>query len=467
MASGAYPTAYRTSASRGSAAPGFQGAPSRTPANDRYSKPIRMPDPAQDNWPKVPKGALNGMKLARLGGKFIPYIGVALTLYDLYQMFRWFQGGLVVPNGWTHHITCNPASCNPNVGPAIALSNLGATACFCFQAVTQNFTSSSRAMSVWHQANVAGTRWNLVSSWRYPTPQPLPNPGPATMRAPQVRPMEVPQVHPMADPFSLPIGVPVPLVKPLPWRVLPYRRHNPWREDQREVGPKPQPNPNPAPSPTPTPGPLVPVPAVPPPPTGGPRGPARPHRRPYRRINYIARNISRVRYQRRRPGRGTKEVKLKVSGVWMHLLMRTIANVTETIDWIDAIHDALPLGFGMRAEPVWEPGYGTSDNPFSDFGSGSDPVGFAPQIPGDEYGRFYSGDWTPYGVRNDWREPTPYEKGKKIYENIEYVNWEAAVRNIVVQHLTDMLIGTVSRGASSNYPYAGTGGPGIISGPAI
>lgn len=49
-----------------------------------------------------------------------------------------------------------------------------------------------------------------------------------------------PRVNPMLDPLSAPLLAPTPLPQPLPWKLLPYRRLNPWRAEQTVTGPKPR-----------------------------------------------------------------------------------------------------------------------------------------------------------------------------------------------------------------------------------
>lgn len=409
----AYPVpGYRTPAARGSGpARGFQPAPtpSRAPANDNVRTPANdnVPGRSASGFRSASRRA--GLALAgRLAARAVPLLGLALLLWDLWELYEEWQqlqedqplGSVDLPPDWVE-------LCNHSVG-----WNKG----------------TSRAMSC---GNVfipidpedfkhTGIKWvpslgrYEIRNYRHPAPglvapndarfsyrarspfygtRPVPDPDSAWISPPKnpvYMPTEVPNAPPWLDPNSSPIGVPVPVPMPPPYRVIPHRRPNPWRapSERPQRGPAPAPrrsvNTNPRtverPIWNPEPGPS-----------------ASPRPRP--------------RFQR--PRRGEKERKMVAAIHQRSLLGLLINGVTEGLDALYAVWDALP----------------------------------------DR-------------CKEGWRKPPPQIAAAQIYSCFEHLDLNQAAWNLLEEQFEDAVIGTLGQAqgrANAGLPFSF----GVGVGPAL
>jgi hypothetical protein len=128
-------------------------------------------------------------------------------------------------------------------------------------------------------------------------------------------PPAVPMVNPAVDPMALPIGKPVAVPRPLPWRAVPARRPNPYRNPREQTQR----------------GYAVPV---------QPRGSEYPAAGPTLELSPHGTKQIKPEHQFAKPPSGTKERKF-ASGLRIALIGGVNA-VTETKDAVEAIHEALP-----------------------------------------------------------------------------------------------------------------------------
>lgn len=102
---------------------------------------------------------------------------------------------------------------------------------------------------------------------------------------------------------------------------------------------------------------------------------------------------------RQPPPPGTRERKVKVIQGLVLQVQRLAHAGTEFADAVEAIHDALPAE--LKAKP------------------------------------FYDKHW-------GWRKPTITAQANAIYKNFDKVDLDAAVKNLVVNHVTDEVVGRIS-----------------------
>lgn len=480
---------YRPAEYRSNPATGYQGLPGK-PSND----PLRAKKP----WHRKPKvgaaelqtrrqaraakeyarlsrqaaalgrtvaapsmGALAGIA-GRAFGRFLPVIGVGLTLWDLYEFYRSYQGRDAfwsMPTGWTETLRCSPTlagSALRDVSRATWVHQ-----CYIGQAVANTYNTTHRHRILWGQSNGLGTLWSVISSWQWPGALPNNN-GVATYNpahVPQWDPVDLPVINPAFDPMVLPINKPVPTPQPVPWSMLPYMTRNPYRVEQSErhnevpkgrVEPaKPtQPVPQPAPAPAPS-----------APPASSPGStPARP---PAGRLEP---RIQRTRMTRTRPRRRTKERKVKDK---LGLIRRVLSQTTEVFDLVDALHKSLPKN--CKARPVWAPeAVRPGANPYGR----SDAQRDRQATIKDQYGYGF----TPRGVaipldranENLYRKPTPYEKARAVYKCMDKVDIETALYEWAKSQLVDKIVGKANRKAqretrrfNPNRPISWIGGPAL------
>lgn len=489
---------YRPNEYRSPASSSYQGMPSR-PAND----PLRAKNPyvkkgrvsaaelASRRQARMTKdfarlsrqAAMLGRtvaapgygSLAGIAGKafarFIPLIGIGLTVYELYEWYRQRQGvGAYwsMPSGWVQSISCSPSLAGSALRDVSRASWVHQ--CYIGQTVSNSYSTTHRHRILWGQSNGIGTLWSVLGSWQWPGALPNDN-GVATWNPevlPSYEPVDLPAVNPAIDPMSLPIMEPVPMPQPLPYRLLPYLRYNPYRVEQSERHnevpgtPKPAPAPKPVPAPQPVPSPNAP-PASTPGTPGAPRPPA----------GRLDPRIRQTRPTRKRPGRKTKERKVRDK---LGLVRWALSQTTEAFDIVDALHRALPKD--CRAKPVWDPdGVSPGRNPYGKndalrdkkaTNKWTDPDGVVHKVYG--YG------FTPRGVaqpldkanQNLYRAPNPYEKAKAVYRCYERLNIGDALFYWAKAQLVDKAIGKLNRGAqrqgqrfNPNRPITWTGGPAL------
>lgn len=414
--------------------------------------PIRVgqvlpPPPANINV-----GARAGRSLAgvaRLGLRMVPWIGIGVLAYDLYERYRYYagrSGEWIAPAGWVKTTTCNP----PVAGPALRDVSRAAWvhSCYIGQTVSNSYSTTHRHRILWVQSNPAGTLWNAKDSWEWPGA--LPNDANVVTwqpaRNPHWEPAIVPEYSPMLDPMVIPIGIPMVTPQPIPYPLIPYLRGSPFRVEQSErhyqpaisqdpfgrdpwwiirnrPRPQEQPRPNQIKWPTPQPG---------------QRGQLHPQ------VQFVPARL-------RPPGRRTHERKVR-DNVGMFRFL--VGNVTESFDFIDALHDALPRA--CKAKPVWDPGaVNLGRNPYGKrevfrreqaTNTYVDADGVRHRIEG--YG------FTPRGVpipldranQNLYRKPNPYEKARAVYKCLDQIDIGEALLNLAVEKAIDIAFG---RGAKS------------------
>jgi hypothetical protein len=193
----------------------------------------------------------------------------------------------------------------------------------------------------------------------------------------------VPLVNPMIDPFSLPILKPVVDVPPLPYRDLPNRRENPWRNPQE------QPQRGPVREVAPVTDPWL----APSAPTVSIDGDGNVDVRPG------------GDHQFQRPGRNTKEKKTRVSTAGTAIRVVFDA-VSEVRDFVQALWDALPRDKQTRVR----------------------------QVPKSK--RYY-------GVR--YQHPTLQQMLADLYNGLDDVDWNKAFDNVMENEIKDRAYGKLGR----------------------
>lgn len=258
--------------------------PSRAPGRG-YRPPARpMPTP-NARTPllpvAVPPGAGLGLKMA---GRLVPLLGLALLAYDLYQLYKWYQGRGVNIDYSKFIQSCTGGGTHFSHG---TIFNCGDT-------FISNGAPGHSAYLGWPNSYY-GNKYDSDASWVLPGyefwkltdiltpigPQATPDSVVVTYGSPQEyaapTPEEIPAISPwiapVIDPFSTPIQQPMPEMPQLPYWALPLRVPNPWRSPHEQpqrgyIAPTPLevPNENPWPSPAVAPNParwLAPV-TVPP-----------------------------------------------------------------------------------------------------------------------------------------------------------------------------------------------------------
>lgn len=161
---------------------------------------------------------------------------------------------------------------------------------------------------------------------------PLAQPAPGSWGLPYA----VPVPYPALDPLSMPIGQPVPTPRPIPWRVLPYRRPSPWRAPSEQPYTYSPPSPTYRPAPSPSAEPSLEV-VIQPGAVSPPRG---------------------SWHIRRPPTRGEKEKKFIMSIAGASQLGRMLSMITESLDLLNAAYKALP-------DDVRKKGYATPQEKLS------------------------------------------------------------------------------------------------------
>ena len=352
---------------------GLPGQPSRF--NPGYYPPPRpfsgSPSPAGGGGGVSPWWAAGGAaaaRFARLGMRFLPWLGLILIGWELYQLWRGPAGGKwgMTLNGYTKTLDCGR--------PQDYVSDASQSFCGGFNTVPHtlwNGVTRPSILGVWQGVNNGShrisQRWSRTGGYRpRHLPGPVFNPWPDQDPEPAVQPQPWPQPLPGPKPATSPFTVePVrgepetgPWVEPYwPWPE-PYWPGWPAPANPGEVVtpvPTPVPEPWPEPAPEPTPGPLPPPqgntgnpPAIPP---GFSFRPGRPVRR------VLPRN------QPRKPSSRTVERKFILTPGAKTALAIVMNAVTESDDLIDAFWWALPrdcrtppkmVAGEWRAPPIWQ-----------------------------------------------------------------------------------------------------------------
>lgn len=221
------------------------------PANDNWPRPANdnLPKNLRDRFPlrptgRLPRGAYMG--LARGALRLVPYIGVGLLLYELYQWYKSTAGGWAFPAGWSrHHLT--PWVPHPTKGwhsrtykvhshtncRDIGSQPLGSTNTSVNGFGTPNgirITDESMQVLIGPRNSSSVGRYDVREAWaRDEASASFPGPVEIPWQNPAPRPPVLPEVPPWLDPLPMPIGVPLPVPSAPPYRVIPYRRFNPHR----------------------------------------------------------------------------------------------------------------------------------------------------------------------------------------------------------------------------------------------
>lgn len=252
-----------------------------------------------------------------------------------------------------------------------------------------------------------------------PMPMPLPKPKPAV---PGLAPGD-PEAQPAPSPQQLPITSPYRRA-PVhwPWRFIPLLPGlDPWWRDAGNTPPDERPAPHPTPgdgpgtdpsSPPvrrPAPGTRMPIPSAP----GMPEAAVEPAPglRPGDRIIFDGKGPPRFVEGRARlrepPGRRVRERKLNGRGALpsaMQRLWDAVGTFGEWLDFLDALHDALPKKFQAKGR-----------------GKRSDWTDL--NVPGSKL-------WTPSGA-------SPLDKLNALYNHLDAVDWYKAGANLLKNELGD------------------------------
>ena len=184
-------------------------------------------------------------------------------------------------------------------------------------------------------------RYNILSYWWRPGGGANPN------YVPKRSIPRLPRPLPVLDPNNLPIAMPIPLPVPIPTALVPYRANDPIGSQR----------------------------------TNGDSRPVVPPRRP--------------------PPPREKEVKLRAIRGALAIVQAAGHAVTEGLDYLDAIHDALPGKF--KAKPMFKGG--------------------------------------------QWYSASPQAKADAIWRNFDKIDWNDAIKNLAMNELLDRVLGRANGAA--------------------
>ena len=364
-----YPVAQYRNSSQPRYPPAFKPGALPVPANDN------IPTPANDNWrPPMPKARVNAnlpkwstaARIARGSGRVlgraVPILGWVLTAWDLWNFYQVRPEGI---EGYELVRRCKP-------GRGVFKQNGQANCSITIEMDPWLYPATGRPFALFE--------WSDDGLWGWPTPT-----------AHQFSPIaEWRRTEVSGTPVEDPNVVQAPQYWPEPWRPPAGRPRT-----------RPRKRPRQRPS----------FPGLPFEPIAEPNGPPRtplPRSQTLTITPGIKGQVSSNPYiARRPPGPGVKERKVKSNAPGLLLMLQKIAHTaTEAIDFIDALHDALPKRF---------------------------------QAKGDA---------------------TPQQKAQAVYRHINEIDVELAIRNLIINHITDSVIGrsnaAVKKWATDN---------GIILGP--
>lgn len=369
-----YPTSYRARRSqlsptwgRGGFQPGTQPAqpvggnpfsgqrsgirpmrpnPAANPGRYWYTPTQRFPNARGQLSPAIPKvkpqlGSLNSLSRAgRIAlGRANPWFRIADALLEPlihHATMPARDSQTIFDPGSAYELLCH----HPNFPSGHCLSGLYAVG-FCFDsqyihqcgehvptAATEYVTEIIPSVPPF-PTGVVVRSWHRIAPANSP-PVYIParwEPIPAKV-APMPMPLALPQVIPALDPHSVPPGAPMVQPKPLPYRVVPHRLPNPYRDpvEQTQRGNVAAPSPA-TPQPVPVQPPPIVLPPVNPVLPGGGSVVVRPpgYKPPFTP-----------------PGRGVKERKWIAAVASSSPLGRIVNGVTEGADLVEAFYGALP-----------------------------------------------------------------------------------------------------------------------------
>lgn len=348
-------------------------------------------------------------KAFRLGGRLVPWLNIALTISDIFQLARSFSmataGGLTYGAGWYEYMNCtddigglNAAAINASCGAQSLL-------------LTNQWNNGIGQYNTWHPDG-----YPTVASFPAASPEPAAYPGypdywtfwPGKILvyeeaipsppshwpriepdAPGVQRPEYPFTEksplPTIAPELYPPLVPVPQPEPLPWAQIPKRvtRVDRVPGHRWEAGNEVE-NPNSVPGQSPT----------------------KPYATPQQAPSVVVDSVGvtiipPTSHFYARPPRGTKEGKMKASPAAAAIL-GAISTFTEALDLIDVLYQSLPKSAKVK----------------------------------------YKG--TPYELRT----PTPDQKLKAIYNGFDQIDPSKAVSNYVANQIEDMIYGKIGKASS-------------------
>lgn len=275
---------------------GQPGYPPRPANDDPRATPRRMPPGAVPNphlapATRPPLPANRAMPWGRVLGGLAARANPYLRAFDLGRMIGEVLGEIIFPviwgaprvttpevaaqpgfydfTGWT--ITC--AAVAPTSGPTILGRGLGCGATGFFSPASWNAALAvgidDPVPNTYHAVfyrnvflngvgNIQGIKDLHAQRTMNPFIDPFVDPVPAVapvvspaVPAPLRLPGNLPEWLPAIAPQVLPLVGPAPFVRPIPWRLAPYRRRDPNRAptEQTQTGPRPQPSPEPNPVP--------------------------------------------------------------------------------------------------------------------------------------------------------------------------------------------------------------------------
>jgi len=228
---------------------------------DFYRDPVDQSEPANENQRRVPKSLRWAMALSvgrRLAFRFNPYTLPIQTAFDLYDIYRYLRRSLELqPGGWTvepDFICASPerfirrgtftsAACGSiNYMTPAAWNNYG-------KYVTLNGSGDVTRVR-WYGWKYHGTwlgnidgkrasRHSMNFSPAITTAEAAALPDPELLPASYAPPRFIryaPQpLSQTLDPLGLPIRQPVGAKTPVPWRLIPVRRMNPYRSPTQQT----------------------------------------------------------------------------------------------------------------------------------------------------------------------------------------------------------------------------------------
>ena len=413
MAGGGYPVAYRGTKT-GAYGTTKGGVALKAPLPDvQHHGPSPFLDYPMGEWDKIQRRRSGGLPLVKrrklpLALKVLRrmndldlIIRIAETIVDNQQVVTGTKVAYFVPGGWSLCDTrCTLTPSFISWGNGGCLPQLSNTGCLGLQAFNNSHglndwpTEAIYNRIIYCFGDPAATRTTFTRiAWRAASTSLL-APGP-TVKVGYSYVVEVPSYEwvPSIAPMELPIMAPAADPAPVPYRVIPSRTIDPYADPTEQThfgyaidpslryGVAPGLAPDPGTKPTPDPVEVIDVPPEGPP-ISKPPGVVAPHRAT-------------------RPKRGTKEKKLVLAaGKGVGGLVNL---VTESADFINAIHKALPPKY--RAKRTWH----------------TDP----------KTGKRYTS------------APTVYEKTKAILEHTDKVDWAQAAKNAINNAAQDAFFGRI------------------------
>lgn len=373
-----------------------------------------------------------GLRTAGLAaGRLIPWLGAALTAYELWQLWQQWSANQTyeVPElggDWVHSHSCWAGSV---VGIMAPLQN----SCT-FGVMTPATAEDLNNLDIGQFAHVYGTWFGTLSESR-DVYEKVGTDGTAVGEQPGVvappDPFFPPAPQPAIDPMDLPIGQPVGIPAPMPYPAIPWRQPNPHRDpvEQPTRGPSAVPRPHPYALPRLVPGPWrlpsAPVPANAPVPSTRPLPGAVPSPEVIPIDAYpptVIGHSPRARHRAsprphphvlRKPPPGTRERKVRITAAVG--VLKGLGIITEGLDVVNALYDALPDAFKVK------------------------------------------------GKRSN-----QIERMQALYDHWDEVVLTEAVKNLLVNHIEDKVIGGLSGAAQKSFADSGTLRQiGLQSGPAL